>query len=87
MLAEEMFQMTSKKFSSFQTFPDPALVLDLDPVALLLEEAQDLGRVRGLAEDVEILGRPRNAGVAGERVGARQQELKSLSFSSFKEST
>ena len=44
---------------------DPALVLDLDPIALRLEEAEDLGRVRRLAEDVEILGRPGDAGVAG----------------------
>src|SRR3546814_9390345 len=36
---------------------DPALVLDLDHMAARLEEGENAGRVAGLAEDVEILGR------------------------------
>jgi hypothetical protein len=54
--------------------PDPALILDLNLVALLLEEAENLGRVAGLAEDVQVLGRPDDPGEAGQGVGARQEE-------------
>jgi hypothetical protein len=48
----------------------PALVHHLDVVVVLLEIIEHLQRVAGLGEDVDILGRPVDAGVAGERVGA-----------------
>src|SRR5438128_9685348 len=53
---------------------DPADVLDLDFVAALLKEGEDSGRVRRLAEDVEILGRAGDPGEAGEGVGPRLEE-------------
>jgi hypothetical protein len=53
---------------------DPALVLDVGAVAAGLEEGEDAGVVAGLAEDVQILGRPPDARVGGDRIGARQQE-------------
>src|SRR3546814_19547330 len=39
-----------------------------------LEIGQDAGRIARLAEDVQILGRPRYAGMASQRIGARQHE-------------
>src|SRR5215203_3616565 len=53
---------------------EPALVLDLDGVAELLEVAEDARVVASLAEDVEVLRGPRNAGVGGQRIGAGEQE-------------
>jgi len=37
---------------------DPAFVLDVGAIAARLEEGQNPGVVAGLAEDVQILGRP-----------------------------
>ena len=53
---------------------EPALVLDLDGIAEVLEMREDAGVVARLAEDVEILGRADDARIGGERVGAGQQE-------------
>jgi hypothetical protein len=53
---------------------EPALVLDLDGIAQILEMAEDARAVTGLAEDVEVLGRPRDPGVGADRIGAGQQE-------------
>ena len=56
---------------------DPALVLDLGLEALLLEVQQDAREVARLAEDVEILGRAVDAGIAvdGERAGDQAGDL------------
>ena len=52
----------------------PALVLDLDGVAEMLEMAEDARVVAGLAEDVEILGRAGDARIGADRIGAGEQE-------------
>src|SRR5262245_60938942 len=53
---------------------DPTLVLDLDRIAEALEVLEDGRAVARLANDVEILGRARDAGIDAERIGAAQQE-------------
>ena len=53
---------------------EPAIVDDLDVEAVLLEVMEHLQRVAGLGEHVDVLGRAVDAGVAGERVGARDEE-------------
>ena len=53
---------------------EPALVNDLHVEAVLLEEVEHFERVSGLGEDVDILGRPVDPRVAGERIGAGHQE-------------
>src|SRR3546814_20431279 len=53
---------------------DPAFVLEFDPMSQRLEIGQDAGRIARLAEDVQILGRPRYAGMASQRIGARRHE-------------
>jgi hypothetical protein len=53
---------------------DPALVLDVGAVTARLEISQDAGIVPGLAEHVQILGRPADPRVRRHRIGARQQE-------------
>jgi hypothetical protein len=65
----------------------PALVLDLRPVAALLEEGEDPREVAGLAEDVEVLGGPYDPRVGRDRVGPRQQEGIPDSASSLRLST
>ena len=52
----------------------PAFVDDLDVEAPLLEEGEHPERIARLGEDVDILRRPDDPGIAGQSVGARQQE-------------
>ena len=54
-------KITSKKYCALEDLAEPAIVLDLDGVAEVLEMRQDPRVVAGLAEDVEILGRARDA--------------------------
>src|SRR5919197_45223 len=56
---------------------EPTLVLDLDGIAEALEAFDDARVIARLAEDVEVLGRPRDAGVDAERIGATEQERQS----------
>src|SRR3546814_13623181 len=53
---------------------DPAFVLEFDPMSKRLEIGRDAGRITRLAEDVQIIGRPRYAGIASQRIAARQHE-------------
>src|SRR5262249_58821420 len=53
---------------------DPTLVLDLDRVTQTLEAFEDAGVVARLANNVEVLGCARDAGVHAERIGAGQEE-------------
>ena len=53
---------------------EPALIDDLDVEAVLLEIMEHLQRVAGLGENVDVLGRPVDAGVARQRIGARDEE-------------
>jgi hypothetical protein len=53
---------------------EPALILDLDRETEVVEMAEDARAVPGLAEDVQILGRPRDAGIGADGIGAGQQE-------------
>lgn len=52
----------------------PSIVLDFDGISKRLEMIEDAGVVARLAEDVEILGRPRNAGMGADGEGTRDQE-------------
>ena len=52
---------------------NPPLVLDFGLEAMLLEQEQDAREVARLAEDVEILGRPIDAGIAIDRKRAADQ--------------
>jgi len=53
---------------------EPPFVLDLDREAEVVEMAEDAWAVPGLAEDVQVLGRPRDAGIGADGIGAGQQE-------------
>src|SRR3546814_8726370 len=56
---------------------DPAFVLEFDPMSQRLEIGQDAGRIARLAEDVQILGRPRYAGMASQRIDRKSTRLNS----------
>ncbi|MNQ93081.1 hypothetical protein D3C85_1085280 [compost metagenome] len=49
---------------------DPALVLDIRPIAAGLEVGEDTRVVAGFAEDVQVLGRTADAGIGRDRIGA-----------------
>jgi hypothetical protein len=59
---------------ALEDLAEPALVLDLDDVTETLEVIEDTRVVARLAQDVEVLGRARDAGIGAERIGAGQQE-------------
>jgi hypothetical protein len=52
----------------------PALVDDLNVEAMAFEIMQQLERVAGLGEHVDVLGRPVDAGVARQRISPGDQE-------------
>ena len=63
---------------------DPALVLDLDLVAAVLEVGEDARVVAGLAEDVQVLRRPVEPRVRVDRIGPARRYGTSDSSSSLR---
>src|SRR5262249_8250123 len=63
-----------EEIGSLEHLAEPALVLDLDGIAELLEMGEDARSIARLAEDVEILGGTRDAGVGPYRIGAGHEE-------------
>ena len=53
---------------------EPALVDRLDGEAMVAEIGQELECIAGLGEDVDVLGRPVDPGVARQCIGARDEE-------------